>query len=315
MSSVVCTLFENHYHYGVAALINSLHRYQFEGAVFAGYKGQLPSWANKVQPNSSFGWPGASSFKINRGIHIHFLPLETTYHMANYKPAFMIELLEGPAKNASSITYFDPDIVIKCRWSFFEKWINYGVAMVHEIISNDMPATHPVRLEWKEIIHQNDGMVRNNILSYINSGFCGVSRENFGFLKTWKQIVDFAIEKYKPDPEKFMSFDRTYPFFSIDQDAFNIAAMCTECSISELGPEAMDFMHGGWTMSHAVGAPKPWRKNFFLNAIKGVSPSIPDREYWANVSSPLSLYSKSYIKLKSASLLFAAFIARFYKRN
>ena len=42
MDSVICTLFEGHYHYGLAAFINSVLRYNFKGCIYVGYKGKLP---------------------------------------------------------------------------------------------------------------------------------------------------------------------------------------------------------------------------------------------------------------------------------
>ena len=119
MTSVVCTLFENHYHYGVAALTNSLYHQGFRGPVYAGYRGPLPSWAQVASENNALGWAGATTLEVADGLKIHFLPLDTSYLLTNYKPQFMIRLLAGPAKEAGSMFYFDPDIVVKCTWSFF----------------------------------------------------------------------------------------------------------------------------------------------------------------------------------------------------
>ena len=61
-----------------------------------------------------------------------------------------------------------------------------------------------------------------------------------------------------------------------------MAAMCYENPISEMGPDAMDFVQSGWiAMSHATGSPKPWNKKFLLSAIKGMPPSRAEKAYWA----------------------------------
>jgi hypothetical protein len=315
MTSVVCTIFEKHYHFGLAAFVNSLHQYGFSGEIYAGYKGVLPEWAAPAKENTSLDWDGASSLNVTEKIKIHFLPLSTEYHLANYKPEFMLQLMSGLAKNADSIAYFDPDIVIKCHWDFFETWMSYGVSLVHEVISNDMPATHPIRLGWEKVIKSSNRQVRRNITSYINSGFCGVTRQNVEFLEAWADIIKVAIREYGFKSDEFAHSKRSELFFAKDQDAFNIAAMCSESPISELGPEGMDFVSGGFTMSHAIGAGKPWKKNFITSAFKGVPPSNADKVFWSSVNGPLRPYSASQIKFKKIALSISSLIGRFYSKN
>ena len=314
MISVACTLFESHYHYGLAALINSLINNGFKGSIYAGYRGSLPGWCINRKTDPALDWDGATTLEVTGNVLLHFLPLNTEYHLTNYKPYFMVRLLEGPAKNAEIIAYFDPDIVIKCKWIFFEKWIFHGVALVHEITANDMPATHPIRKQWEDVIAKCNREVTRNLHSYINGGFCGVAKSNIEFLTLWVEIMNTAMKHYDLKPAKFMPSDRTHIFFASDQDALNIAAMSSKCPISEMGPEGMDLTHGGWTMSHAVGLPKPWRKNFFLSALKGNPPSLTDRAYWSSVDGPVRCYQPVRVKLKRISILFASFLGRFYRR-
>ncbi|OKS85136.1 hypothetical protein [Mucilaginibacter polytrichastri] len=315
MSSIVCTLFEKNYHYGIAGLVNSLYKQGYKGEIFVGYKGALPKWA-EGKSSSSFNWVGSTTLNVTNDIEIHFLPLDTEYHLTNYKATFMLKLWRDLRSDCTNLFYFDPDIVIKCRWSFYEEWVNHGVAMVHEIVSNDLPFTHPIRMEWTKVIHSIGKIINHQVSAYINGGFCGVNIRDIEFLETWEKLIDTAINVYKADPKKFSSFDRTYPFWSIDQDAFNITAMCTTSPISEMGPEGMDLTYGGWTMSHATGTPKPWSKKFISNAFKGKAPSLPDNLYWLNMQGavPLNVHSKAFIKYKVTSMLIAKFIGRFYHR-
>ncbi|MCF2519162.1 hypothetical protein [Dyadobacter sp. CY351] len=314
MNIVVCTLFEGHYHYGVAALVNSLSKNGFTGHIYAGYKGSIPEWANGKK-GRVLHWDNASTITPADGIDVHFIPVKTDFHLTNYKPGFVIELMEQVSSDVSGVFYFDPDIVIKCRWSFYELWLTLGVPLVHEITNNDMPATHPVRILWRDLILKNDLEVTNHIHSYINAGFWGISRENVEFAHLYKKFVDISVTDYNMDLNDFtFDLDRTNPFFAKDQDALNIAAMCSRVPLSEYGPEAMDFVHGGKVMSHATGSPKPWKKNYMLSFLKGNPPSLSDRAYWNNTNDAVRLYPGYYVGLKQLEMKIATFLGRFYKR-
>ncbi|MEO7310416.1 MAG: hypothetical protein ABIX01_08470 [Chitinophagaceae bacterium] len=314
MRSNVCTLFEGHYHYGVAALTNSLYQYGFRGAVYAGYRGELPEWAASATINPGIDWAGCRTLSVVDGLEIHFIPVVTDYHLTNYKPDFMLRLWEGPGMDADGLAYFDPDIVVKCKWDFFERWMSYGVALVHEIVSNDMPPTHPIRMEWHEVIEKTGMQKNRDIMSYINGGFCGVSRKYIEFLEVWSNVIKTAIRHYGQDPAVFASYDRTSTFWNVDQDAFNIAAMCCVSPISEMGSEGMDFINAGWTMSHATGSPKPWKKNFLKLVLSGKPPTLAEKGFWLHAATPITAFSQSYIRYKSICIAIASFGGRFYRR-
>src|SRR5450432_313132 len=314
MNSAVCTLFEKHYHYGVAGLVNSLYNHGYRGEIYAGYQGSLPFWAVNAKENLLLG-KGIRSLEITTGLNINFILLDTKYHLTNYKPNFMLQLLAGPAKGYEAMAYFDPDITIKCKWSFFETWISCGVALVHEITANDMPPSHPLRKEWEKVINMSQRKISRELYSYINAGFCGVSRQNLEFLQVWQEIFEIGTKFFNLTSDQLThQNDRSYAFYAHDQDALNIAAMCSQSPISEMGPEGMDLVHGGWVMSHAIGSPKPWKKNFILSMLKGSSPSLADRVYWVNVSGPIKCFSSIKTKFKKVNILFASFLGRFYSK-
>jgi hypothetical protein len=314
MNAVVCTLFEGHYHYGLAALVNSLYKNGFSGDIYAGYKGELPAWAGKNK-DTVLIWPDSTTYKAAENIRVHFLPVKTEFHLTNYKPDFVIELMENLETDVHGVFYFDPDIVIKCKWSFYEQWLSLGVPLVHEITNNDMPATHPIRVIWRELIKRNALEVTNQIQSYINAGFWGVTREHIEFAYLYKKFVEISVTEFNMDLNDFtFDLDRTNPFFAKDQDALNIAAMCSRVPLSEYGPEAMDFVHGGKVMSHAIGSPKPWKKNYFASFLRGGPPSLSDRAYWDNAHDAIRLYTDSFIRIKQVELKLATFLGRFYKR-
>lgn len=317
MGGIICTVFEGNYHYGVAALANSLYFNGFKGDFYVGYRGNLPAWVtSKWAQTTEFDWEGnAHTLNVKEDFRLIFLEVNQQRHLAHYKPAFMLSLMKDIAPLSTSIAYFDPDIVIKCRWRFYEEWMEFGVALVHEIVSQDMPVNHPTRMQWQRVIMECGKEVTKNISAYINCGFCGVSRENIEFLELWDYYITKAITTYKQDEKIFATFDRTSAFWSIDQDTFNMVAMSCNCPISEMGPEAMDFINAGWTMSHAVGSPKPW-KNFFLRSmLSGFSPTLSEKQYWNYANKGIRSHSDFELKRKKYSIIIASFISRFYTRK
>jgi hypothetical protein len=307
-------LFEGHYHYGVAALINSLFKHGFKGDFYAGYRGALPPWA-KGKKSDIFDWKDCTTVHISNEVRVHFLPLNSDYHFANYKPDFVIQLRTHLDKNVSGVFYFDPDIVIKCRWSFYEEWLKIGVPLVHEITNNDMPATHPVRRIWMRMIKEQGLEVKTDIHSYLNSGFWAIKKDDIQFAYLFKKFLEVSQSQYAMNlTEITHEVDRTNPFFAKDQDAFNIAAMCTDVAISEYGPEGMDLTLGGMLMSHAIGSPKPWKKQYLKNFLKGSPPSLADKEYWNNANSTIKLYSDGFLKMRKTEIKIASFLGRFYRK-
>ncbi|WP_345955126.1 hypothetical protein [Mucilaginibacter sp. PAMB04168] len=316
MSSVICTLFEGHYHFGVASLVNSLQKNGFAGDIFAGYRGSLPFWAADAKESSLPNWPTAYTFTVSDQIQLHFLPLTTEYHLTNYKPNFLLELWDGPAKSADNIFYFDPDITVKCEWEFFESWVQCGVALVHERSMNDMPPSHPLRQWWFKVIEKCGKTVTRDLYSYINGGFCGVNKRHIEFLQTWVSVMDAGFKYFELSASQFKhKLTRSHLFQAQDQDGLNITAMCSLSPISEIGPEGMDLISGGKIMSHALGSTKPWKKKFIRTALRGKGPSLADKHYWLYAKYPIKAHSDYEQRLKKTSLLLSSFIHRFYRKG
>lgn len=178
-----------------------------------------------------------------------------------------------------------------------------------------MPANHPKRAMWAQIANSMNMVVVNHLTSNINAGFIGLNKSKIKFLKLWRSFIEHSAKKFNVDVSKFaQSSANTSLLVGADQDLLNLTAMCTEETLSEMGPEAMDFINGGWTMSHATGLFKPWKKNFSLSVLNGIPPSLADREYWKHANGIIQPYKKITVKFKLLSIKVALFISRFYKK-
>ena len=322
MNAAICTLFEGHYHYGVATLSNSLYNCGFRGSIYAGYRGQLPNWALEGAKTTIGKWKEAAVLSPIEGIQLIFLPLNTTYSLTNYKPDFMLELWEGPAKGEEVLFYFDPDIVVKDSWTSFEQWVNCGVALCEDVAS-PFQEFHPRRVGWRNYFknYNIDLKYKNQI--YVNGGFVGLLKKDSSFLTLWIQIQKamavaigglensiFSNQTYDSTilkMEGFTIFDKS------DQDALNATIEAYDGTISYLGKEGMGFESKHITMYHALGSPKPWRTQHFRRAFQGRIPRQEDGIYWENTRSPIAVHSQWEVEIKKLSIKVAKLIGRFYK--
>ncbi|UCH71513.1 MAG: hypothetical protein JSW62_03695 [Thermoplasmatales archaeon] len=309
MKSAICTLFEGHYHFGVGVLVNSLYKNGFRGIVWAGYRGKLPPWAKPLRSCKEY-----KEFTIAEECIVRFIHLNTELHLTNYKASFMIDILNRYQKEVESIFYFDPDIVIKCPWSFYEKWISYGVALCQDNCYYNMPSNHPLKMAWKEFADNLGYKASRQLEYYINAGFIGLKKEDLQILLIWKRLLN-ELQKENINLIHLKAGRRNEKFHNPDQDMLNLTLMLTEQSLSVIGPEGMDFKPAGYTMSHAASPPKPWRKNYILRALNGEAPVLADKEYWKNTQWPIKLFSEQKLYYKKISLLFAIAIGRFIKRR
>jgi hypothetical protein len=308
MKSAVCTLWEAHYHLGLAAFVNSLHAHGYRGGVWAGYRGPLPPWAAAAIERE-----GVREFTVADGLKIHFVPVETNRHLTNFKPDFLADARARFFPTAENVFYFDPDILLKCPWSFFEGWAGCGVALCEDI-NSPMPSTHPIRIQWQRY-YAPHGLVTARALDiYVNGGFIGVSRENWAFVELWQRIQDLMAPAVA-DLAGWNYPGRDHIFQKTDQDALNIATMFSSQPVSIVGKEGMDLVPGGFLMSHALGAPKPWAKDYLREVFHGFSPTSADRHFWEHAGAPIPVFSKRKIAQNKFRLRLAAVLSRFYRRT
>ncbi len=306
---IVCTLFEGDYHFGLAALINSLVGNGFQGCIAAGYRGALPPWIGQLKPLN--GAAAGTSYEICPGARIDFIALDTPVHFTNLKPDFMRQLIRE--RGCKYIYYFDPDIVVRCAWTFYVHWVRYGVALCEDV-NGSLPENHPLRYRWMELVSPSGLNNPQPLSRYYNGGFIGMPASCGSFLDLWQEVTRIA-ESVGFDAKGFGTGDRTNPFFRADQDTLNISAMYTEHPLTTIGADGMDFVPGGGTMFHAIGPLKPWRKQMVVSALSGIPPSGSDKAFMANLTHPIRPYSGFGLAKKRLSCRVGAMIGRFYHRR
>jgi len=307
MSSAICTLFEGNYHFGLGSLANSLYAQGYRGAIYAGYRGALPPWAAQAKTVN-----GVTEFTPAEGLTLKFIRLTTQAHLTNFKPDFMLSLWQDHCPLAQSLFYFDPDITVICRWTFFEEWVQAGVALCADM-NPAMSPNHPLRHAWRQFYQPQGVVFRRELGTYFNGGFVGLRQDQAEFLHCWRRLQELMEPKIG-GLENVNIRDRTFLFHKTDQDALNVAAMACESPISPMGQDGMDFQQGGggYVMSHAYSSQKPWKKQFIRAFFeRGWGPSRADRSYFEHVESPIRLYSALALAGKRFPLLTASLLGRF----
>ncbi len=314
METSVCTLFEGNYHFGVGALVNSLCRTGFQGTVFAGYRGELPEWLAALGPSQNAA--GHTLARVTDKVSLVFVPMAGTWHLTNLKAALMLRVLRELSPGTERIFCFDPDIVCLAPWSFFEGWVDEGVALV--IDGNfPMPQNHPVRKAWRRYCEPHGLKFAGTAQDYyFNGGFLGITRRDIAFLEALQKIHELI------EPEGILSLPmglagapeykrrRSYPFWLRDQDALNIAADLEGMNLSPMGWEAMGWRQPFEFMLHACGSPKPWATNILREAIRGKTPeALMNFTFLDHFSGPIPVMSAEEIRRRIWQVRIAGAIA------
>lgn len=316
MYAAVCTLFEGNYHFGVGALTNSLYYQGFRGVVWAGYRGVLPHWAKPLTEGQ-----GYQELSVAEGCVIRFINLTTPKFFTFYKPEFMSQLWESYCPDVEALFYFDPDIVNKCRWGFYEEWVNRGITLCEDGYP-EMSRNHPRRLGWLEFVGPRGYTCHQKLDRSYNGGFIGLKQGQKSLLSLWQELTEiFEAEGYLNVSDSHHVGDRarglyTYPYVRDDQDVLNLALMLTSYPLSTFGPEGMDFGRPGSIMSHSAGSLiKSWQKPMICKALGGVPPTLTDKLYYRSIQTPIQLYSRSKLIQIKIAIRCGAAIGRFVRRN
>lgn len=286
-------------------LVNSLVRNGMRGRIIAGYRGPLPPWCSQLRAH---GAKSDKCFLVTDNCELVFVSIDPNVHLTNYKAHFVIDLLDRGYIGTNDLFYFDPDIVVRCRWSFFKEWVRGGVALCEDV-NWRMPNDHPIRNAWRDYFRHRNVELMQTRDAYYNAGFVGVSQEHHSFFHEWNQILcacDF-------DRAVLVGNDRTHLFKGVDQDALNIATMETDLPLSTIGPDGMDFRAGGggYVMCHAVGGYKPWNHSYTWAAIaKGRRLARVERLFLEYANSPIQVFSRPRYWSKKLDRIAAGAISR-----
>lgn len=323
MKTAICTLFEGHYHYGLAALLNSLHVKGFEGSVYVGYRGNLPAWALKSGKKETIDhYKNAIRLSLGNEVEVIFLELETDYHFTNYKPNFMLELWSGPALEVETMVYMDPDIVVSLEWGLYDEWFKHGVALCEDI-NSPVHEYHPKRSNWRKFYARHSKVLKFKSGYYVNGGFVGVRKEFKSFISEWKELQELMAEVVGGLSRSSLTGQQLKkeatgifaPFSKTDQDALNATIEFTEQPTSILGKEAMGFIAGKALLPHALGTPKPWMNKPLKKFINGYSPRLIDKLYWKYANGTIKSKPPAEVARNKFFTNTASLLSRFYARK
>jgi len=297
MRVVVCTLFEKQYHLGVAVLVNSLTRAGFTGDVHTGFRGPLPPWAGAAVQRDDTTW----EMPVAGGPRIIFIRIETAAHFTNFKPEFMLQVLDR--SGADAVLYLDPDVVVNTTWRFLGEWLTCGIAVCDDV-NSPMAENHPNRVGWRRFFQDKGYDLRYRGSRYANGGVIGVAREHRRLLEVW---IDMMVK---------MSALLGGTDVAGIQDVLNAALeACPDIPVSFLGKQAMGFDAGTPLLPHATGNRKPWIRRFVREALEGRPPARVDKYFWKWADDPLQPFDAARVRSARRALALAAALGRFIRRT
>jgi len=316
----VCTLFEHHYHRGVAILVNSLCHSGFTGTVYAGFRGPLPPWAESHV--SQLG-PDQWEMAVSPGVTLRFLSLKTSAHFTNYKPEFLLQIEMLAGADTEGAIYCDPDIVVEMEWKYLEDWLSCGIALCEDV-NSPLSRNHPARTGWKKFFQSKGIELAFRGVEYANGGFIGLLWEYRAFLVTWHDFMaQIATALGGTDVAGISGGKRLrgrYGFADCfrqpDQDALNAALeACPEIPVSFLGPQVMGFIPGRALLPHALGPAKPWVRSYLREALGGCPPTAVDKAFWRHAEEPLSPFTLAHLSFRRFQLILGTALGRFIRRS
>lgn len=306
--TAVVTLCDGDFHFGAAALANSLARHGFRGTLWVGTRGDLPAWAGGAATEGR-----VRRLAVADGFDVRFFPLATDGLLSFHKARALLHVLDDLAGDADRLFFFDADIVVKNEWAVFEEWAAEGAAVCLDISDPYMLPGHPRRRFWARML-ERQGLPVRPVTGYYNAGFLGLDRRDRALLEVWARLVDRLPEEGRPlHVRRFRT--RASPLHFMDQDMFNAALMAVDVPLAPIGPDAMDalFPYNHY-MAHAYWRQKPWTRDYVRDALRGFPPGKAHSEFWKYLDGPIRPFAAAEHRRRVRNLKLGKLIGRFYAR-
>ncbi|MEO6734253.1 MAG: hypothetical protein ABIN01_23735 [Ferruginibacter sp.] len=300
-NEIIVCLYDGKYHFGLAALINSLVKSDFKGIINAACRDVLPPWVNQLKLIDN------NSYRVANDVIIHFEMIETEMNLAFYKPYFILKTFQDYPL-ANKIFYFDVDIVVNAPWNFFTNWLDNQVCLCLDSSFEYVHSNHPWRKDWKKLANVPADFPSTET-AYVNSGFIGLSRESIHLIEKWMMLTDRFAELGGSLKEFFQDGHISYKG---DQDLLNAAiTVSPEIKLSLIGKEGMGFTQPAYLMTHVTAKDKPWDKNYMKHLFKaGHKPSYSEKNFFNYCRSPINLFPEVTLRAKRVNLFLATVFGR-----
>lgn len=299
---VIVCLYDGEYHLGVAALVNSLVKYNYKGLINIGYRGgALPFWVNQLKST------GDNYFSVTNDIIIHFKEVSSNMHLGYFKPFFIKDTFDS-YPTVKKLYYFDADIMVQAPWGLFSRWLDTGVCLCLDSAFHYIHHNHPWRKDWRRLVSGRLNLL-NNTSQYFNSGFLGIGRDSIVLIERW---IDVTNQHIKNGGEINHFIKDAHSSIKGDQDLLNaVITTSSDIEISVMGKEAMGFSLPATLMLHAIGDWKPWNSSLTLHLFKhGNKPNMADKTFLKKSRYPINIFSPYHYALKKLDLVSASFLGR-----
>jgi hypothetical protein len=273
-----------------------------------GYRGALEPWVAELR-----GGPDGVPRTVAEGVSIRFLPVGSSWHLANQKASFMLRVFEEIRPDLRTMFYFDADLLIRCDWKHFERWAGHGVVLALDMAETYMPAQHVFRREWQAFAARA-GLTCRPANGYVNGGCIGVSARHIGFIRVWARLMR-QLEADGYDMTHITLPGGMPEFAKMDQDVLNATVMATDVPLALLGQEAMDIFPSSVIMTHYMIHTKPWLRNYIKDALKGFAPDRNEFIFWDLVNNPIQSFTPAELRAKRRRVKLARLIGHLRKRG